>query len=407
LRNPPDARKTAHYAFANAPYERSMNVPTRRRLLAAFAQLTGAAMLSCRSQGAGGAGMDSSRPAYTRSDIPMFKDAAEARAETVRRLISEDGIEPPVTMAEVEHILRHLAPQFWIGPAAGGDATPGSSRFGGAPDLPKGMPWPLRPVASDAEKTAEELSKNFAWIARHVLRELPFEFLAQIDLAEAGPQGSAIGLPDQGRLAFFWDGVLGLVFEGPTTCRVIWEQSPPDTLERLTIPPIMDELEQAYDPSGKYKKPYVYRSRAMRLEPILHLPHAHTCEMLADEALSSRRQDYSFARRYDQLLLGETDLGMRPDRRARRQRFMGTPDPEQRDPRLHVIDKSDFPPNPWPAETIRTAIGRGLEWQLLLQLDLGDLAQNDLGEGTVYFLIRRDDLARRDFARVHAIYQQT
>lgn len=50
---------------------------------------------------------------------------------------------------------------------------------------------------------------------------------------------------------------------------------------------------------------------------------------------------------------------------------------------------------------------RGLKWQLLLQLDLGNLTQNDLVEGTVYFLIRRGDLARRDFANVHAVHQST
>ena len=57
----------------------------------------------------------------------MFKDAAEARAEAVRRLILDGGIEPPVTMVEIERILTHLSPQFWIGPAAG-DASRGSTR---------------------------------------------------------------------------------------------------------------------------------------------------------------------------------------------------------------------------------------------------------------------------------------
>jgi hypothetical protein len=384
-----------------------MNAVTRRRLLAALAHSAGAAMLSGPSRGADGAGADSSRPAYTRSEIPMFKDVAEARAETVRRLILEGGIEPPVTVTEVERILTHLAPQFWIGAIAGGDTARGRTRFGGAPDLPGGTPWPLRPIPRDAQTKAAELTRNFAWIARHVVRELPFEFLAQIDLAEAGMQAAATGLPDDGRLLFFWDGVLGLMFAGAAACHVIWDRAPPGTLERLAVPPVMDELERAYDPSGKHTKPYVYPSRAMRLEPILHLPHAHDCEMLADEALSARLDDDEFAYRYSQLLIGETGPRKRPDHSARRQRLMGTPDPEQRDPRLHVIDKSDLPPGPWSPETLRIAVGRGLEWQLLLQLDLADLAQNSLGKGTVYFLIRCDDLARRDFARVHAVQQET
>lgn len=48
-----------------------------------------------------------------------------------------------------------------------------------------------------------------------------------------------------------------------------------------------------------------------------------------------------------------------------------------------------------------------LYWPLLLQADLRDLSQDSLTEGTVYFLIRRDDLARRDFSRVHGIDQKT
>jgi uncharacterized protein YwqG len=45
-------------------------------------------------------------------------------------------------------------------------------------------------------------------------------------------------------------------------------------------------------------------------------------------------------------------------------------------------------------------------WRLLLQIDWADLAQVG-GEGTVYFIIRKDDLAQRDFSKVHAVYQQT
>jgi hypothetical protein len=201
--------------------------------------------------------------------------------------------------------------------------------------------------------------------------------------------------------------VLVLIFDGTDACRVIWDCSPRDALERVVVPPVMAELEADCDPSGKYKMPYVYPSRAMRLEPILHLPDAHACEMLADEVLSDRLAELSFALRYGQLLPGEAGMRKRPDYRARRQRLMGTPEPEQRDPCLHVIDKSDFPPGPWSRQMQRLAVQRGLEWQMLLQLDIGGVAQNDFGAGTVYFLIRRDDPARGDFSRVHAAYQST
>ena len=46
------------------------------------------------------------------------------------------------------------------------------------------------------------------------------------------------------------------------------------------------------------------------------------------------------------------------------------------------------------------------DWTQLLQVSLADLG-TDYAEGTVYFVMRRADLAAREFGRVHAIYQQT
>ncbi len=47
------------------------------------------------------------------------------------------------------------------------------------------------------------------------------------------------------------------------------------------------------------------------------------------------------------------------------------------------------------------------DWVLLLQVGLADWMQDDLVEGTVYYVIRRPDLAERRFDRVVAVYQQT
>ena len=43
---------------------------------------------------------------------------------------------------------------------------------------------------------------------------------------------------------------------------------------------------------------------------------------------------------------------------------------------------------------------------MLLQADMASLG-TDFAEGTVYFVMRAEELTRRDFSRVHAIYQQT
>jgi hypothetical protein len=319
----------------------------------------------------------------------MFRFLADARQQ-LAPLTDPDMLTTPVTDAEIERILAHLAPQLWIAPGEGAAERLGGTRLGGAPDLPTGMDWPLRPIPADATARGQQLRDHHAWILRHIERELPYEFLAQIDLAEAGCAAAKLGLPASGRLLFFWDGVGGLMFSEPAFARVIWDDDrPPWQLARATIPPVMDELERAYDPSGQYKKPYVYPSRSMRLQPILHLPFADAAEMLGDPALETRRSDLEFCAFYHELLRGEGAMLKRGDAGQRRQRLMGTPEPEQDDPRLGL------------------EASEGGDWQLLLQLDLADLAQNRLVEGTVYFLIRRDDLALRDFSDVRAIYQQT
>lgn len=336
----------------------------------------------------------------------MFKDIDDARA--VIHQIAVDEADTPMTDTRVQLLLDKLIRQFWLTSDDRSVDVAGATRLGGAPDLPRGTAWPLRPVPPDAAQRAEEMKQHFDWIARHIVRELPFEFLAQIDLAEAARYPDhARGLPAEGRLLFFWDGVFGLHTAGPAACRVIWDASPIGNLERLAIPSLLEELEVAYDPSGRFRKPYVYPVRAMRLAPIVHLPDRHAAEFQVDPALQQLgdREDHeeSYA------LLTALDEGQfaTDGRGARRQRFLGSPSPEQDDPRFDAVVANGFSPPRWDKQQLAEASRLALEWQLLLQLDLGDLSQQDLTEGTVYFLIRKQDLGSRDFSAVYAVYQQT
>jgi uncharacterized protein YwqG len=102
-----------------------------------------------------------------------------------------------------------------------------------------------------------------------------------------------------------------------------------------------------------------------------------------------RVDELEFRECYDGLLRGEDGWLKRQDAGQRRQRLRGTPEPVQDDPRIAAAHH-----------------GPG-DWQLLLQLDLADLAQNPIGEGTLFFLISNDKLAARDFSDVRAIYEQT
>jgi hypothetical protein len=319
----------------------------------------------------------------------MFRSSAEARHQLIEALTDPEALDDPLAAAEIEQILSHLAPQFWIAPGEGLTEREGGTRFGGAPDLPRDTDWPMRPVPADLAAHAQQLNGRHDWILRHIERALPYEFLAQIDLAEASAGASELGLPSSGRLLFFWDGVGGLMFSDPLYSRVLWDDTPREVRAQTIIPPVLEELERAYDPTGKYKKPYIYPSRPMRLQSILHLPFCDAREMLDDPALAERLEDFDFCSRYHELLRGEDGVMKRKDAGRRRQRLMGTPEAEQDNPRLGLEAK-----------------GPG-DWQLLLQLDLGDLAQEPLVEGTVYFLIPRASLAARRFSDVRAVFGQT
>lgn len=213
----------------------------------------------------------------------MFRTSAEARQQLTKALTDPEALEAPLAAAEIEQILSRLAPQFWIAPSNGLIERAGGTRFGGAPDLPGDMAWPMRSVP----------------------------------------------------------------------------------------------------------KPYVYPSRAMRLQRILHLPSCGAREMLDDPALAERLEDFDFRICYDELLRGEYGMKERLDICRRRHRVRGTPEPEQDDPRAGL------------------ELNEPADWQLLLQLDLADLAQQPLAEGTVYFLIPRASLAARRFSDVRAVSGQT
>ena len=110
----------------------------------------------------------------------MFKDIDDGRA--VIHQIAVDEADTLMRDTRVQFLLDKLIRQFWLTSDDRSVDVAGATRLGGAPDLPRGTAWPLRPVPPDAAQRAEEMKQHFDWIARHIVRELPFEFLAQIDL---------------------------------------------------------------------------------------------------------------------------------------------------------------------------------------------------------------------------------
>lgn len=427
---------------------------SRRRIVAGLSALAGFLATAgwAFAQRKGSGPMDSKKPSGR--IVPMFLSEADAREVMGEHCIR--GVDHPMTAMQVDFLISRLQPQLWLARLGNGDGGLGETRLGGAPDLPKGAAWPMRPVPPDADKKAEQWSKHHGWVARQIAQALPFEFIGQIDLTYAARhQTHAQGLPTSGRLLFFWDGAAGILESGAQTCRVIHDDTPVADLARLPVPEKFTEMEtwwrepdpkmiphfeamirnldaaghkdaanamreaarESEKPDPTLKKPFVYPARAMRLEPLWVLPRQNAIELTLDKELTTFANGDETGEHYS--ILTGNDVGpftvdrsnMRRTQdwltcEARRTRLMGPAHPEQDDPRYSVLPATELPPYPWNAATIADAARKAEAWQTLLQVSIADLAQLAT-EGTVYFMILKTDLAKRNFSRVVASYQQT
>jgi hypothetical protein len=325
----------------------------------------------------------------------------------------------------VELLLELLSPTIVFAPVEGTGVAPlGATRIGGAPDLPAGRAWPVRPAFPDADAIARRGgAAHAAHIAGHAARALPFQFAGIVDLAQAAALGAAAShLPGEGRLLIFYDGAVLPWHNGTETCKVIWDAAPADRLGRAETPQALLELDARFQAemdaarrqrgwktgNGAQPSPYWGPPRAMRLRTVLRPPDRRTIEAAAHEALAEALEDDDFEASYDALfddqLLGD---GGAPSRHQ----LLGSPLPVQDDPRCSAVVAADFgrqhlSPEAW-RENRPRILQAAADWQLLLQLDLADCLQDRLAEGTVYFLIRRADLAARAFDNTLAVYQQT
>jgi Domain of unknown function (DUF1963) len=407
---------------------------------------------SAFAQRKGGGPMEQKRPGNRVE--PLFLSEADARQ--VMRDYCRRGVDHPMTAKQVDFLLSRLTPQIWTADRRDGVGGPGETRLGGAPDLSRGSAWPIRPVPADADKKAQQWKEHHGWAARQITQKVPFEFIAQIDLIEAARHSvHSQGLPTSGRLLFFWDGAAGILESGAHTCLVIHDETPVAHLARLPIPDKFAEMEAWWrdanlgttfdqegtirmleaaglteaaqiikdmpkpgqQPDPNLKKPFVYPARAMKLEPLWVLPRQNALELKQDKELTAFA-DGDETREHYSLLTGNDVGPFTSDRsnmrrtqnwltlEARRTRLMGPAHPVQDDPRYSVLSETELPPYPWNSANIAEAARKAEAWQTLLQVSVADLAQLQT-EGTVYFMIRKDDLAKRDFSQVVASYQQT
>lgn len=335
--------------------------------------------------------------------------------------------EPP----RVGIVVEALVPAAVFHPAASG-IVPGGTRLGGTPDAPAGFVWPRPAQPDEADEIARRGNEDAAGEMRaHMALDLPYAFIAQVDLAEAATLGPpAPALPSEGRLLFFYDLAIGPWDTGTRVARVIWERSPADALRPLAMP---DDLAAAAareareraaiaagfgdgGENGESGTNYGAPARAMALRQAWRLPDPHALEIAAmpdfaavakGESDDPMLQDL-FAT-YEEAL---EEFGDRyPAEAWRRQQLLGSPMPEQDDPRYDAVivtgwGKQHLSGEEW-LEHRDEVLHKAHDWVLLLQIDIGDWMQARFVEGTVYFLIRRDHLERHRFDAVVAVYQQT
>lgn len=330
----------------------------------------------------------------------MFRSISEAEAQIRDHAIGKDD-------DRVAVLLEALTPALGFQPTAMSEI--GGTRLGGVPDLPPDMAWPYREALSPSEidrlmapfaDYGDAAAENRAWLVRRI----PFQFLGQFDLAAAQAAWPADDwpLPSAGRLLVFHDTYGALLPIDPGLSRIIWDQTPVDHLQRAEPPAEFDVLQREKDPDGTCPHFFLHEEKAVAFAPYWHLPEWSANEACGTTPLAELAGDAAFERCYQRLTWPscfDCPPGEETDRRSR---LLGAPSPEQDDPRSDLVAHAGWP-YPWHEDEAKMAEGlrRASEWRLLAQFDL--FAAN----ANIYFVIRHEDLAQHDFARVHAVFQCT
>lgn len=245
----------------------------------------------------------------------------------------------------------------------------GGTHFGGAPDVPKGFIWPK-------------------------LGEVPLAFLAQIRLQDV-PAVSRGDLPETGWLLFFYEmekGSWGFDPKDRETFRVVFFDGPQESLQRAALPSTLPASGRGLQWS------------AVSLTPGVSLPDP------SDDVFKALGIDLSAdGAQESYLALANRVAGIGPDDAYHH--LLGYPQIIQDDMRSEVQlasrgvymgsgqDESD--------PRMKELAAGAADWELLLQLDTDEGAPGWMwGDmGTVYFWIRKQDLAARKFDAAWMILQ--
>ena len=249
-------------------------------------------------------------------------------------------------------------PAIHLAPAA----TPGFNHLGGLPSVPAGFEWPL-------------------WQGK------PQSFLLQIDLATLPVVAGTEALPRTGALLFFYDSeqsAWGFDIKDRGNWRVYYFESTAG-LREAAAPQKLDEHAR-------------YKSVPLQFAPIQTYPDWQDARVQALQLKDGESDAYfelcasPFGRSPTHQLLG----------------YAGTVQDNDMDLQCQLVtnglycgDSTGY------NDPRRAALEKGRsDWILLLQLDSDDAAGMMWGDvGKLYFWIRKQDLARRDFSNVWMIMQ--
>jgi uncharacterized protein YwqG len=308
----------------------------------------------------------------------------------------------------------------------------GASKFGGDPDLPAHMPWPMRPPFPDAAERQLALRQAAAYwegrddaCLRHEAAKIlatvplvgepfPLAFICQLDLTSLSQHGAFFHplLPKHGRLLVFLDTVCwnGGAASDRGAMRVIWDQSPKELLTRRAAPdPIMRWYEDFEALRGAPKWNDRTSASFFEAKPVFTITHRW------DDRFPEGHPRYEeFRDNYNKLRFSAPDRGFEWPGSGTEfgDQIGGWPSPLQHHPeeaaQLHFHGFEDDTHSSEENELLEGAT----QWQLVLSLTLEHWAEtrilcNGRPDTELYVLMREEDLKARRFENAWMIEQST
>ncbi|MDQ5824460.1 MAG: YwqG family protein [Chloroflexota bacterium] len=288
-------------------------------------------------------------------------------APDISALREQIAAELPRVATELEALIRNSI-RIKTAPIKDEALLPtGTSKLGGLPDLPEGVGWP-------------------EWNAKALA------FIAQFNLEEVAPFDRERLLPATGMLYFFYDAQMetwGDTLEDRGGARVLYYDGELARLKRTPFPETLHEWGRDYP--------------ACRLEMYsqLSLPTSDSIHVIPLELTEEETASYN--KLWEWLAGSDDEL---PDHR-----LSGYPRPVQGDDMEELCAWATAGIDVASAESYQSERAVELrktakDWQLLLQVDNDNNPMMMWGDaGTIYYWIKREDLAQHNFEDAWLVLQ--